>query len=55
MGENSIVGAGAVVSRDVPENSIVVGNPARVIKRISADERPTDPADQFSAAALGLV
>lgn len=55
VGENSIVGAGAVVSRDVPENSIVVGNPARVIKRISADERPTDPADQFSAAALGLV
>lgn len=54
VGENSIIGAGAVVSRDIPANSIAVGNPARVIKTISADERPTDPADQFSATALGL-
>lgn len=55
VGENSIIGAGAVVSRDVPANSVAVGNPACVIKTISADERPTDPADQFSAASLGLL
>lgn len=55
VGENSIIGAGAVVSRDIPANSIAVGNPARVIKTVSADERPTDPADQFSPAALGLL
>lgn len=34
IGENSIVGAGSVVVKDVPSNVIVVGNPAKVIKRI---------------------
>ncbi|WP_298488567.1 hypothetical protein [uncultured Maribacter sp.] len=33
IGENSIVGAGSVVIKDVPPNSIVVGNPARVVKK----------------------
>lgn len=32
IGRNSIVGAGAVVTKDVPDNSVVAGNPARVIK-----------------------
>jgi acetyltransferase-like isoleucine patch superfamily enzyme len=36
IGENSIVGAGAVVSRDVPANTIVAGNPARPIKELDA-------------------
>lgn len=31
IGENALVGAGSVVTKDVPANSIVVGNPARVI------------------------
>lgn len=34
IGENAIVGAGSVVTRDVPANSIVAGNPARVIRYI---------------------
>lgn len=34
IGENSIVGAGAVVTKDVPPNSIVAGVPAKVIKKI---------------------
>ena len=34
IGENAIVGAGSVVTRDVPANSIVYGNPARVHRYI---------------------
>lgn len=32
IGENAIVGAGSVVTKDVPANSIVAGNPARVLR-----------------------
>jgi acetyltransferase-like isoleucine patch superfamily enzyme len=34
IGENTIVGAGAVVTKDVPPNSIVAGNPAKLIREI---------------------
>tara|TARA_X000000950_G_scaffold247214_1_gene305351 strand:- start:11042 stop:11533 length:492 start_codon:yes stop_codon:yes gene_type:complete len=34
IGENSLVGAGAVVTKDVPPNVVVAGNPARIIKKI---------------------
>ena len=33
VGENSVVGAGAVVTKDVPANSLVVGVPAKVMKK----------------------
>jgi len=32
IGENAIIGAGSVVTKDVPANSIVAGNPARVLR-----------------------
>ena len=35
IGENAIVGAGAVVTKDVPANSIVAGNPARFLRSLS--------------------
>ena len=38
IGENAIVGAGSVVTRDVPANSIVAGNPARVLREISTSK-----------------
>ena len=41
IGENSIVAAGAVVTRDVPDNVIVGGNPAAVIRSIDPAEQKT--------------
>jgi acetyltransferase-like isoleucine patch superfamily enzyme len=35
IGENAIVGAGSVVTRDVPPNTIVAGNPAKVLRSIT--------------------
>ncbi len=34
IGENSIVGAGSVVTKDVPPNVVVAGNPARIVKKL---------------------
>jgi len=33
IGENAVVGAGSVVTHDVPDNAIVAGNPARLMRR----------------------
>ena len=39
IGENALVGAGSVVTRDVPPHAVVAGNPARVIKSLAPQER----------------
>lgn len=35
IGENSVIGAGSVVTKDIPANVVAVGNPARVIRSLS--------------------
>jgi len=39
IGENAIVGAGSVVTHEVPPNTIVAGNPAKVLRSVNPNER----------------
>jgi len=39
IGENAIVGAGSVVTKDVPANAIVAGNPAKVLRFVTAEKK----------------
>lgn len=34
IGRNAVIGAGSVVTKDIPDNAVAVGNPARVIRYI---------------------
>lgn len=46
IGKNAIVGANAVVTKSVPENTIVAGNPARVIKKYDYDTESWIPVQK---------
>lgn len=39
VGDNSVIGAGSVVTKDIPPNVIAVGNPARVLREINEHDR----------------
>lgn len=39
IGENSVIGAGSVVTKDIPANVVAVGNPCRVLRPISDHDR----------------
>ena len=55
VGENSIIGAMSVVTKDIPDNVIAFGNPARVVRKITEDDYiyfdgkkiPKDILDKF--------
>jgi acetyltransferase-like isoleucine patch superfamily enzyme len=48
VGENSIIGAGAVVVDDIPANCVAAGNPARIVKQLDDGESFTTRAQFFS-------
>jgi len=39
IGNNCVIGSGSVVVNDIPENSIAVGNPAKVIRQITEEDK----------------
>lgn len=39
IGNNVVIGSGSVVTKDIPDNVVAVGNPCRVIKKITDDDR----------------
>jgi len=39
IGENSVIGAGSVVTRDIPKNSVAFGAPCRVVREITEEDR----------------
>ena len=52
IGKNAIVAAGAVVTKDVPANTIVGGNPAKVIRKIDENDQQfwTEKQRQYQIA-----
>lgn len=51
VGRNSIVGAGAVVTGDIPDNVVAAGNPARVVKALDLERDITTRASLFADPA----
>ncbi len=39
IGNNAVIGAGSVVTRDIPDNAIAVGNPCRVVRYVTEEDR----------------
>ena len=46
IGKNCVIGAGSVVTRDIPDNSLAFGNPCRVVRQIDERDREFYYRDQ---------
>jgi acetyltransferase-like isoleucine patch superfamily enzyme len=61
IGPNSIVGAGSIVTRDIPPNVVAAGNPARIIctteeykKKVTQKWKEQEPAGYFRGIEMGV-
>ena len=39
IGSNVVIGSGSIVTKNIPSNSVAVGNPCKVIRQITDDDR----------------
>lgn len=46
IGDNSVIGAGSIVTKDIPSNVVALGNPCRVLRPISERDREYDTKDR---------
>ncbi|XDF76575.1 sugar O-acetyltransferase [Aliivibrio fischeri] len=53
IGDRSVIGAGSVVTKDIPPDCVAVGNPCRVIKTITHSDMPSD--DELDEMWAGLT
>lgn len=53
IGDNSVVGAGSVVTKDVSPYTVVAGNPAKVIKHLNSSTSETEIAEQLGLDSCG--
>jgi acetyltransferase-like isoleucine patch superfamily enzyme len=53
IGHDSVIGAGAIVTRSVPPRSVVVGPAARVLRTLDADSPPSDIVEMPRLATMG--
>ena len=52
IGDGSVIGAGSVVTRDIPSNVLAVGNPCRVLRPITEEDRVNPPASLPGASDI---
>lgn len=45
IGDNAVIGAGSIVNRDIPPNVIAVGNPCKVLRELTEEDRQRDIAE----------
>ena len=48
IGDNCVIGAGSVVTKDIPANSIAVGNPCRVLRAVGAGDSVRNMPERLS-------
>lgn len=54
IGDNSVIGAGSIVTKDIPSNVVAVGNPCRVIREIGEHDREYYFKDRKLPEELGI-